>query len=73
MNRCPQCFEELTTTGHVCQPRVTRVPHKCPVCDGEGRIPSPMATGTGNATRACPACKGECVVWDEVQDVLRKG
>ncbi len=39
------------------------VPHKCPVCDGKGRIFEPP-----DDPRPCPCCKGTCVVWKPPSD-----
>ena len=41
-------------------PRPAAYPHKCPVCDGEGKR---YIRGTTAATEVCPACKGACVLW----------
>ena len=35
-------------------------PHKCPVCNGEGKR---HTRGTTAAMEYCPACKGACVLW----------
>lgn len=39
------------------------IPHKCPVCDGIGRVQRDATTTDGDGTALCPACDGKCVVW----------
>ncbi len=49
------------------------IPHKCPVCNGSGKVslPSEVAgdvevwTGTSCGPFTCNACKGAGVVWDD--------
>lgn len=36
-------------------------PHKCPVCDGSGQVPSQGSTATHVN---CGACNGAGIVWD---------
>jgi hypothetical protein len=47
-----------------------RKPHKCPVCNGHGQIQrihsQPTSTSCNPEFHTCPACKGECVLWDPV-------
>jgi hypothetical protein len=44
-------------------------PHKCPVCDGTGRVPRPpfytggYDFGTGIGQFFCNACQGSGIVW----------
>lgn len=38
-------------------------PHKCPVCNGEGKVYDPDATSTG-LTKTCHACSGTGIVWE---------
>jgi len=55
---------------------ITRYPHKCPVCDGEGLVNSPphlanevfaqMAGQPGLYT--CRACNGTGIVWEKEKD-----
>jgi DnaJ-class molecular chaperone len=40
-----------------------RKPHKCPVCDGNGKKPNPHATGE-NDLLPCHACDGKGIVWE---------
>jgi len=37
------------------------VPHRCPVCDGSGRIAEPESTV---GSRPCHACSGSGIVWE---------
>ena len=34
-------------------------PHKCPVCEAKGGVVNPWGK-----VETCPACKGECVLWE---------
>jgi DnaJ-class molecular chaperone len=41
------------------------VPHKCPVCNGEGDVLDAMDNTSSNPRKVCPACNGVCVLWYE--------
>ena len=75
-NYCMICgrFHELTTAG--CQnPPYSRprTPHKCPVCDGSGKVTrppwvagdQPIWTSSGTETYDCNACHGTGIVWSD--------
>lgn len=38
-------------------------PHTCPTCHGEKKITEAAAAGHPPASRACPTCGGQGVVW----------
>jgi hypothetical protein len=49
--------------------KVSRVPYKCPVCDGSGQTIQ-QTIGAGTAAEypgflPCPACSGSGIVWNE--------
>jgi hypothetical protein len=50
--------------------RTCRIPHKCPVCDGETSIPKkvPAKFTTNNESfilaESCKACDGKGIVWE---------
>lgn len=50
----------LAGHGHVCIIS-QKTPHKCPVCEGRGKVPGPRGGAFDPAE--CPACKGACVLW----------
>jgi DnaJ-class molecular chaperone len=65
--RCEYCYEELRN------PIYRQMPHKCPVCDGTGKVSRPphvpgdvnewtSGTGTGYPY-TCNACNGKGVIW----------
>lgn len=39
-------------------------PHKCPVCDGTGKVETLSPGYTTAQISTCPACKGICIVWE---------
>ncbi len=43
-------------------------PHKCPVCDGSGQVPSQFTTST---QANCSACNGSGIVWDTPEPSVR--
>ncbi len=76
--RCKDCVEHRSSTGTIAmtcekisEPQRT-IPHKCPVCDGSGKVSRPPwiasdvagwpAASTGELY-ACTACNASGVVW----------
>jgi len=49
-------------------------PHKCPVCEGSGKVPArlydPCDARPGAVTVCCP-CNGKGVVWHKERDTFR--
>lgn len=49
-----------------------KTPHKCPVCDGTGKVSRPPNipgdvqewSGAGSGPYPCKACESSCIVWD---------
>lgn len=77
--RCEKCFTKIESSGGVCYacmnaPITSRIPHKCPVCDGTGKVSRPpwvagdvsQWTDSGCSHYACNACSGSGIVWDEI-------
>lgn len=47
-----------------------RVPHRCPVCEGRGFLPSGFYAGASSASTApegCRSCRGTGVVWSRIR------
>lgn len=44
-------------------------PHKCPICEGRGQVPSSFYDGmsTNAANTTCRSCYGTGIVWDNTQ------
>ena len=48
------------------------IPHKCPVCEGTGKVPFNFyndTTGTG-MMEPCRSCDGKGILWDNVSNNL---
>ncbi len=44
----------------------TRIPHKCPVCMGVGKVYTNITSYSEYyPTAECPACNGTCIVWED--------
>jgi hypothetical protein len=63
---CNRC-QHGTVGLHVCPalPAPSRTPHKCPVCEGRGRVDRSFYGDTMNASKylVCQSCHGTGVVW----------
>ena len=63
-------LHELPQSGYkvswMAQPPASKVPHKCPACDGWGKRVqlSGWVTAAERSTVGCPACGGAGVVWE---------
>lgn len=42
-----------------------RIPHKCPVCDGEGTRGKAIVGLSNRTTVSCHACNGTGIVWSK--------
>lgn len=69
-NYCGVCGQWLNGRRHVCDGVVATaqgaVPHKCPVCEGKGKVEAgfySLPTDTSVSDPMCRACAGSGVVW----------
>lgn len=46
-------------------------PHKCPNCEGSGKIPDPeiISSGTYIVKKECPSCEGKGIVWNKTETI----
>ena len=80
LGRCSRCGQRNDSTGMRCITCETNnllpqyaVPHKCPCCDGMGKVSRPSwvagdvdiwTSSTVGELFECPACKGKGIVWN---------